>query len=66
MGGSPNPCLFPALFPQMFQLSEFVPVLREIAPGPLTTPSASGIVGAGLGEGVLVDHIDGNLGPSSV
>lgn len=49
----------------MLQLSEFAPLLKEIAPGPLTTPSAPGI-GPVLGGAVLVDHVGGNLGPSSV
>ena len=35
---------FPVLFPQLLQLSEFAPLLREIAPGPLTIPSAAGII----------------------
>lgn len=61
---SPNICLFPALSPQILQLSEFAPLLREIAPGPLNTPFVPGIIGPILGGGVLVDHIDGNLGPS--
>lgn len=66
MGDSPNPCPFPALFPQMLQLSEFAPVLREIAPGPLTSPSASGIIGLTLGGMGVNRPYDGNLGPSSV
>lgn len=65
-GDSPNPCPFPALFPQMLQLSEFAPVLREIAPGPLTSPSASGIIGLTLEGGGVNRPYDGNLGPSSV
>lgn len=53
---------------QILKLSEFAPLLREIAPGPLNTPSAPGIIHPVMGGGgqFLVDHIDGNLGPSSV
>lgn len=36
---------------QILQLSEFVPLLREIAPGPLTTPSAPGITRPVMGGG---------------
>lgn len=51
---------------KMLQLSEFAPVLREIAPGPLTSPSASGIIGLTLEGGGVNRPYDGNLGPSSV
>lgn len=50
----------------MLQLSEFAPLLREIAPGPLITPSAPGIIGPILGGAGVVDRIDGNLEPFNV
>lgn len=50
----------------MLQLSEFAPLLREIAPGPLITPSAPGIIGPILGGAGLVDRMAGNLEPFSV
>ena len=65
LGDSPNTYPFPALFPQVLKLSEFAPLLREIVPGSLTTPSGPGIIGPIL-VGGLVDHVDGNLGASSV
>lgn len=53
----PLPILLPFLS-QMQQHSAFAPLLREMAPSPLTTPCALGITDS-VWEG-LVDNTDGN------